>query len=220
MTVRNTFSLKKPRTSFATWCPEIRPLVEHRQQHAFDVERRIEADADAAHRADEIGEAFEGEVLAVERNQHGIGGDECVQRQQPERRRAVDQDVVVALANAREKLADAFLAVRQRNELDLSAGQVLVRRDHIEPLDRRGERVGLGIEDRFRPGQRVVDRAAFGQFALLADAARQIALRVEVDEQDALSEQGERRAEVDGRSWFFPRLPFDWRLRTGGSLGQ
>ena len=36
----------------------------------------IEARADAAHRADEIGEPFEREVLAVERNQHGVGGDE------------------------------------------------------------------------------------------------------------------------------------------------
>ena len=36
---------------------------------------------------DEIGEAFEREVFAVERNQHGVGGDERVEREQAERRR-------------------------------------------------------------------------------------------------------------------------------------
>ena len=73
---------------------EIRAFVVHRQQHAFDVERRIERAAHAAHRADELGEPFEREVLAVQRNQHGVGRDQRVQRQQAERRRTVDEDVV------------------------------------------------------------------------------------------------------------------------------
>ena len=44
--------------------------------------------AHAAQRGDEIGEPLEREVLAVERNQHGVGGDERVEREQTERRRA------------------------------------------------------------------------------------------------------------------------------------
>ena len=81
-------------------------------------------------RADEIGETFEREVLAVERNQHGVGGDERVQRQQAERRRAVDEDVVVAWRTLARSMRSAFFAVRQRDQLDFRAGQVLVRRDH------------------------------------------------------------------------------------------
>ena len=77
---------------------EVGALVVHRQQHAGDVERRVERGADAAQRRDEIGEPFEREVLAVERNEHGVGGDERVEREQPERRRRVDEDVVEAIA--------------------------------------------------------------------------------------------------------------------------
>ena len=73
---------------------EVRALVVHRQQDAGDVERGVERGADPAQRGDEIGEPLEREVLAVERNQHRVGGDERVQRQQAERRRRVDEDVV------------------------------------------------------------------------------------------------------------------------------
>ena len=62
----------------------------------------LNARADAAQRRDEIGEPFEREVFAVERNQHRVGGDERVERQQPERRRRVDEDVVEPVAQAVE----------------------------------------------------------------------------------------------------------------------
>ena len=133
--MRKTFSLKKPRTSLRDLLPEVRALVEHRQQHALDVERRIERGADAAHRADEIGEPFEREVFAVQRNQHGVGGDQRVERQQAERRRAVDEDVVVVVAHAAEQRAEALFALRQRDHLDLGAGQVAIGRNQ-----RRGDR--------------------------------------------------------------------------------
>ena len=114
ITVRNTFSLKNAADVGRHLLPEIRALVEHRQQHAFDVERRVERGAHAAHRADEIGEPFEREVLAVQRNQHGVGGDERVERQQAERRRAVDEDVVVLVAHRREQRAQALFACGER----------------------------------------------------------------------------------------------------------
>ena len=115
MTVRNTFSLKNCADVGGDLLAEIRALVEHRQQHAFDVERRIERGAHAPHRADEIGEPFEREVLAVQRNQHRVGGDERVERQQAERRRAVDEDVVeLARAAARAARAAALRVRRAR----------------------------------------------------------------------------------------------------------
>ena len=65
---------------------EIRPFVEHREQHALDVELGVEGGADAAKRADEIGEPLEREVLAVQRNEDRVGGDERVERQQADSR--------------------------------------------------------------------------------------------------------------------------------------
>ena len=113
MTVRNTFSLKNSPHVVRDLLSEVRALVEHRQQHAFDVERRVERGAHAAHRADEIGEPFEREVLAVQRNQHGVGGDERVEREQAERRRAVDEDVVEVVAQRREQRAQPLFALRR-----------------------------------------------------------------------------------------------------------
>ncbi len=49
-------------------------------------------------RRHQVGEPFEREVLAVQRNQHRVGGDQRVERQQAERRRRVDEDVVELVA--------------------------------------------------------------------------------------------------------------------------
>ena len=74
--------------------PEVGPLVVHRHQHAGNVERWIERGANTAQCRDEIGQTFEREVLAVERNQDRVGGHERIEREQSERRRRVDEDVV------------------------------------------------------------------------------------------------------------------------------
>ena len=111
ITVSKHLLLEEPAHVVRHLLAQVRPLVEHRQQHALDVERRVERGAHAAHRADEIGEALEREVLAVQRNQHGVGGDEGVERQEAERRRAVDEDPVVAARAAARAAAQALLAV-------------------------------------------------------------------------------------------------------------
>ena len=96
MTVVNTLSLKNARMSRATCCPRfVRSSYIVSSTPAMSSDG-IERGADAAQRGDEIGEPFEREVLAVERNQHRVGGDERVQREQAERRRRVDEDVVEA----------------------------------------------------------------------------------------------------------------------------
>ena len=181
---------------------EVRAFVDHREEHAIDVERGVERGADAAHRADEIGEAFEREVLAVQRNQHGVGGDERVQREQAERRGAIDEDVIVLVAERRDEGAQPFLAVGECDELDLGAGEIAVGRDEAQAIDagRDDERGGGG--KRNVGGQRVVDRAAGSGFAFLSDAAREIALGIDVDEQDAPAGEGERGGEVDGGGGF------------------
>ena len=75
---------------------KVRSIVVHRQQHALDLERRIQAAANTSHRADKIGKTFERKVLAVERNQHRVCGHQRVEREQSERWWAVDEDVVEA----------------------------------------------------------------------------------------------------------------------------
>ena len=199
MTVRNTFSLKNAADVARDLLPEIRALVEHRQQHALDVEGGIERGAHAAHGADEIGEPFEREVLAVQRNQHGVGGDERVERQQAERRRAVDEDVVVIVRAAASAARAGALRAAAAGTSSISAP---VRLRSAGMSVRRSTPVGMmngrRVGGRLGGGQRVVDGAAWRGFALLPDAAGEVALRVDVDEQDALVGQRQRGGEVDG----------------------
>ena len=96
----------------------------------------IERGAHAAHRADEIGEPFEREVLAVERNQHGVGGDERVQRQQTERRRTVDEDVVEVVAHRRSSARSRSSRRGERDHFDFGAGEIAVGGNQLEPIDR------------------------------------------------------------------------------------
>ena len=156
----------------------------------------IERAAHAPHRADEIGQTFEREVLAVQRNQHRVGGDERVEREQAERRRAVDEDVIEARRAAdRATRCSRCSRSGSGDHLDLGAGEVAIGRNQRQVLDlrRQHERLGRAIGQ-----QRLVDGAAVGALAFQADAARQIALRIDVDEQDPLSGQRDRGREVDG----------------------
>ena len=96
------------------------------------------------------GEPLEREVFAVERNQHGVGGDERVEGEQAERGRCVDQDEVEAIAQRIEQLTQTALAVRQVDELDFRAGEIAIRGDQPKVLDARFEQEGGGILDRVR----------------------------------------------------------------------
>ena len=172
---------------------EVRALVVHRHQHAGDVERRIEGGADAAQRRDEIGEPFEREVLAVERNQHGVGGDERVEREQPERGRRVDEDVVEAVAERVEqaRAGDARGGGARRDRSRRRSG--CDRRESARGPSTRVSRTNAdGIGD--VGGQGLVDGAGRCGLAFEPDAAREVGLRVHVDEEHALFRQGERGA--------------------------
>ena len=108
---------------------EIRALVVHREQHAFDAKGGIERNAYAFDRRHQLGDPLEREVLAIERNQDGVGRDETVERQQAERRRRVDEDVLKFRAQALEQPPKPMLARFERDELDLGARQLSIRRD-------------------------------------------------------------------------------------------
>ena len=81
---------------------------------------------------DELRDAFEREVFAVEGNEHGVGGDERIEGEQPERRRRVDEDVVEVARAADRGALKATLAAVERDELDLGAGQLPIGRKERE----------------------------------------------------------------------------------------
>src|SRR4030095_8203854 len=54
--------------------PKIGPVVVHRQKPPVDLERGIQPAANPPHRAYQIGESLEREVLTMQWNEHGVSG--------------------------------------------------------------------------------------------------------------------------------------------------
>ena len=169
-----------------------RAPVEHRDQHAADADARVEVLTDDLQGVVELDEPAEREVLGLHRHDHLVRGGECVDRQQAEARRRVDQDVVVVVLDGGDRLLEHPLAADHAAERELGAGQVDARDGDVAlrpVLDDVLDRVAMHqhVEDRL--GQRLdVD----------AEAHRQVRLRVQVDEQDLVAELGERRTQVHG----------------------
>ena len=88
---------------------------------------------------DEIGESFEREVFAVQRDQHSVGCNERVECQQPERRWAIDEDVVELGPERIQHALQPVLAVRQRNQLDLRTSQTAICRQERQVRDLSGQ---------------------------------------------------------------------------------
>src|SRR5690606_19064098 len=88
--------------------------------------------ADLLDRVDERGQALEREVLALHRDQNVPRGRERVDGQHVERRRAVDEHVVVIGRDARERVLETKLALGRLHEPDLGGRQILVARQDVE----------------------------------------------------------------------------------------
>ena len=126
ITVRNTFSLKNCADVGDTCWPRLVRSSNIVSSTPSMSSRGLSAAANAAHRADEVGEALERRAPAVQRDQHRVSGDtSALRRQQSERRRAVDEDVVELAAERLDATAQPFFARRQRDQFDLCAGREL-----------------------------------------------------------------------------------------------
>src|SRR4029077_1706143 len=77
---------------------EIETRVVHREQNTIDTEFFVGTVLNAVHRVQQLRQAFECVVLALKRNEESIGCHEHVDRDETERRRAIDDDVVVVSA--------------------------------------------------------------------------------------------------------------------------
>jgi len=129
-------------------------------------------------------------------------GGEGVQREQPEGRRAIDEDVIEVVARGREQGAQPLFAAAERHQFDLGAGQMAIGRNQLHAIDGGGEHERAGVGRRVERGQRGVDGARRCGVALPADAAGEISLRIDVDEEDAPLGDGERCGQVDDRRGF------------------
>ena len=94
--------------------------IEHGQGHADDSELGIEALLHPLDRRQQLAEAFERKEFALQRHQERIGRSERIQREQSERRRAIDEaDVVAEIVG--QSVSKPVRAIFDRDEFDLRA---------------------------------------------------------------------------------------------------
>ena len=134
---------------------------------------------------------FERVVLRLHRHEHAVGRGERVDRERPERRRAVEEDEVVAVAARGERLGEIPLAVGAARELDDGAGEIRLRRDEVEVRERGGV-------DELGERRAVEEVVARRPVRAHPEPRGRVRLRIEVDHERALAGLGEAGGEVDG----------------------
>ena len=116
-------------------------------------------------------------------------------REQAERRRAVDEDVIETIAERRDESPQLRFAAGQRDHFDFCARQIAIGRQYRQVGDRRRENKFVGIPEcgAVAGRQNVVDGASGRALPAEADAARQIGLRIDVNKQHLPTLGCERR---------------------------
>ena len=153
---------------------------------------RVERAADALDALEQLRQPLERVVLALHGHDQPVRGRQRVDRQQAERRRAVEDHVRVGVADRRDGRADHGVAVLAAGQLERGRGQIGVRRRKIEPGDAR-RHDDVGQRDAV---QQVVGRPR-GRARAHAEPAGGVGLRVEVDHEHGRARLRETRGDVD-----------------------
>src|SRR5271165_650111 len=101
-----------------------RPRIDQCRQDTLDVDPGVEILPDHGERVLQLDETAHRQILALDGDDHLVGGREGVDRQQPQARRGVDADEVVVLEDRFEGLLQRALATDHRRHRDLRSGQV------------------------------------------------------------------------------------------------
>ena len=119
-------------------------------------------------------------VFGADRREHAVRADECVDGQQPEVRRRVDDDLVVVVDDRLERVVEKALAAELSDETHLDAGELGGGRDHVDAV--------YGSDDRVcgaRAAGEHVDQVDAERASFESELSGQSELRVRVDNEDA-----------------------------------
>ncbi|GCC48493.1 hypothetical protein chiPu_0032560, partial [Chiloscyllium punctatum] len=168
---------------------EVVARVEHGQHDAVDRQGRIERRAHLLHRLQQLRQTFEREELALQRHQDRVRRGHRIDGKQIERGRAVDQHVGVigvrrdVVVQSCDRVAQPEGTARRGAELELETGEIHGGCRNVQPRHCGRD---YGIAQRRFADQHVVGRAA-AVAAIDAETGRGVALRIEIDDQDALA---------------------------------
>ena len=113
---------------------EARTTIEHREQDSQEIETRIQLLSHELHRLlEQMSQPLERVKLALQWDEDPVCRDERVDGQEPERRRTIDDDVVIGGRKRFERVPETVLAPLDSHELDLGADEVDVRWKRLRP---------------------------------------------------------------------------------------
>ena len=170
---------------------EVVALIDHGENDAHQGELRVEPVAHEVDGFEQTRETLERVVLALQGHDDVVRGRERIQREQPERRRTVDQDDLVGITQIGERVLESPLAVWLGDELDLGPIEIPARGNEVQVAEFRREHDVL--HDTLAD-QCVIDVLRAG---VAPERARRIGLGVDIDQEGRSFQGRDGRGDVD-----------------------
>ena len=110
---------------------EIIPRVKHGAQQTLYLELGIEVFPDHSNGLHQVRQPFKRVIFTLHGNHHSLRGGECVDCQQAQSRRAVNQQKIVIITNSFDGIAQSGVALLHVHQLDFGTGEIAVGRDEV-----------------------------------------------------------------------------------------
>lgn len=115
----------------------VRAAVHHRQQDPVDLQIRIDAAFDLGYRTKQKIQTFRGQEVWLRRYDHAVCGHQCVDCHHPQRRHAVDQNVVVILPDRVDIIPQDILKILIVRPIYFDKSVFLTRRNVMILIEQR-----------------------------------------------------------------------------------
>ena len=106
--------------------------IDHGEPYPVDLQIRVDPILDLLDGVLQQGDCAQGEELGHQRDDHPVGGGECVDGQQPQAGLAVDDDHVVVIRDGAQGAGEHLFAADLGDQLDLRCGEVDIGRQQVD----------------------------------------------------------------------------------------
>ena len=178
---------------------EVIATVGERDEDALDRKRGVDLPPYAPDGLQESGHGRGGKVLGRHGDKHAVRCDEGIDRDDAERRCAVEDDKVVVRFEWRDPHVGKLFARHRHQNGHLHARQLNVRRHEVDALLVRENAFARIERNALYDGVQMVGERRIKSVGVLpAERLGEVALRVSIDEQDTLTAPGERHSQAQG----------------------
>jgi hypothetical protein len=176
---------------------QVRAVIVHRQQDAFNFERVVERSSNALNGIHQLRNAFQRKKLALDRHDDGVGSEKGVESEEVQRGRAVDKNEAIIVANRLHSLSEAGFPIVHVDKFQIGADEVLVGRNHVESFEFRSNN-GFVY---WRFAKKHVIKTRLGGVFGNPEACSGVALGIGIYNEDpeVIGRQGRREVDSGGR---------------------